>query len=109
MNNAQPTNCVMTWWVYPVKKTYANVAPHHTGRTLNAVLNAFFKSYFFNSHNVFQKIILIFLVQTFGFNQRCNASSECDTTKSLVCKDGICQCKDSSLYWNQKVESCSKF
>ena len=48
------------------------------------------------------------LVQANGFNQKCASNEECDKTKGLVCKDNICQCKDASLYWNEKAVSCSK-
>ena len=46
------------------------------------------------------------LVPKNGINQKCEKSNECDEAKNLLCKDGLCQCKDASLYWNEKSVSC---
>lgn len=53
-------------------------------------------------------INLLFLkkVNANGFNQRCTGNEECDKSRNLMCKEGICQCKDLSLYWNEKSSSC---
>ena len=40
-------------------------------------------------------------------NQKCASAEECDKTKGLTCgKGGVCQCKDNTVYWNEKQTSC---
>lgn len=54
-------------------------------------------------------LILFLLVAANGFNQKCAASEECDKSKNLVCRDGVCQCKDASIYWNERSAFCCRF
>lgn len=54
---------------------------------------------------IFKKLLVI----ASGFNQRCSGNEECDKSKNLVCIGGICQCKDLSIYWNERLASCGKF
>lgn len=52
--------------------------------------------------------IFSYIVQANSFNQKCAKTEECDQTKSLDCdaKKAVCICKETSLYWNEKQESC---
>ena len=52
--------------------------------------------------------IFCYIVQANSFNQKCAKTEECDQTKSLDCdaKKAVCICKETSLYWNEKQESC---
>lgn len=43
-----------------------------------------------------------------GYNQKCAGNDECDKSKNLACRDGLCLCKDASLNWDEKSSSCSK-
>ena len=47
-------------------------------------------------------------VQSNSLNQKCASNDECDKTKNLICKDGVCICKDANFYWNEKAASCGK-
>lgn len=40
------------------------------------------------------------------YNQRCETSDECDKSKGLMCKEGVCKCEETKLYWNEKMVSC---
>jgi hypothetical protein len=41
-------------------------------------------------------------------NQKCASNEECDGTKSLTCKEGVCACKEDNLYWNTKAANCGR-
>lgn len=53
-------------------------------------------------------LFCLLLVEANLVNQQCAGNSECDNTKNLICKDGICVCKDNTLYWNDKTFTCGK-
>jgi hypothetical protein len=63
---------------------------------------------FFINKNDTSSIIrfLIHLVQAHVFSQKCASSEECDGTKNLICKEGVCECKENILFWNEKSTSC---
>lgn len=50
--------------------------------------------------------MLLNIVQGNVHAQKCAKSEECDATKNLDCKDGVCHCKEDKLYWNAKAVSC---
>ena len=64
----------------------------------------FYIGFFFKYCNWFYMLI----EKANSQNQKCLSDEECDATKNLVCKDGLCQCKDASLYWNEESASCCK-
>lgn len=41
-----------------------------------------------------------------GYNQKCAGNDECDKSRNLICKDGVCQCRETSLYWNERSSTC---
>ena len=41
-----------------------------------------------------------------SLNQKCSSVAECDQTKNLTCKDGMCQCNHANLFWNEKLAQC---
>ena len=52
--------------------------------------------------------LVVFLVLVSGYNQKCSSNEECDKSKNLVCgSNGVCQCRDASLNWDDKSSSCS--
>ena len=94
----------MTWQACLVKKVFAIVQAISIGRKQNAViLDPNFRLYYISWLNL---ITFNYLVPKNGINQKCEKNNECDESKNLLCKDGICQCKDASLYWNEKSISC---
>ena len=48
-------------------------------------------------------------VQSNVFSQKCASNEECDGTKNLACKDGVCECKETTLFWNEKSANCGIF
>ena len=104
MKDAQQLSCVTIWLDYHVKMEVVRVMQTLIGKNRNAVKFKLFSTFcqliFF--------FIVFFKVVGHSFNQKCATSDECDKTKNLMCKDGICQCKDNSLYWNEKFSLCGK-
>ena len=49
---------------------------------------------------------ILYSVQANVNNQKCASNEECDGTKSLTCKEGVCACKEDKLYWNTKAANC---
>ena len=49
------------------------------------------------------------LVQAHVNSEKCASNEECDGTKNLACKEGVCECKENTLFWNEKSANCSKW
>ena len=48
-------------------------------------------------------------MQANSYGQKCSVNDECDQTKGLSCKEGICQCKDEAEFWREKSSTCGIF
>ena len=52
---------------------------------------------------------IIKIVQANVNGQKCESNEQCDGTKSLACKEGVCECKENTLFWNEKSASCGSY
>ena len=110
MKNVQLLSFVTIYWDYLVRKEFASALIAHIGKMKkknhNAVLllSLLTKIIFYTIIRF--SYILIHLVQAHVFSQKCASSEECDGTKNLICKEGVCECKENTLFWNEKSTSC---
>lgn len=106
MKNALQPSIVVINLVYHVKKVFVSVVKTLIGRNRNAVR-------YYNILNM--QLYRFFIIFNWNFKaqakinkEKCAAVEECDGTKNLTCKEGVCECLNVNLYWNEKDAKCGK-